>query len=242
MDQIEFANVIVISKCDLVTETRIMALETFLRHINPTADFVRATHGAVPLDRVFNTQRFSEQWAAEHQQWLMVPRGQEVSETEEYGFSSTVFSARRPFHPERLMNLVQGDDFDGVVRSKGLVWLASRHQMAGQWSQAGNVFSLHPAGSWAAATPREDWPEDEGFAQDIADVWQEPYGDRRTELVLIGQNLDRPRILNHLNACLLTDSEFAAGPEAWESYSDTFGDWDAEESPDEETPPLPTEV
>jgi G3E family GTPase len=225
IDQIEFANILVISKCDLVSDERVAALEALLRQLNPTAQLIRASHGQVPLNCIFDTHLFSQEWAQSHQQWLMVPRGQESSETEEYGFGSMVYSARRPFHAGRLMALVEGDNFDGVVRSKGLVWLASRNDLAGQWSQAGNVFSLNPAGQWAAATSREEWPEDESFETEIDEVWQEPFGDRRNELVLIGQHLDRDRLTRYLDECLLSDEEFEAGPAVWDAFDDPFGVW-----------------
>jgi G3E family GTPase len=229
VDQIEFANVLVISKCDLVSEERVAALEAMLRLVNPRARLMRANHGQISLDGIFDTHLFSEEWAQSHQQWLMVPRGEEQSETEEYGFGSMVYSARRPFHAGRLMELVEGDNFDGVVRSKGLVWLASRNDLAGQWSQAGNVFTLNPAGTWAAATPEEDWPDDDTFAAEIEEVWEEPYGDRRTELVLIGQYLDRDRLTRFLEECLLTDEEYEAGPAVWDAFEDPFGEWEFED-------------
>ncbi len=225
VDQIEFANVLLISKCDLVSRERIEALEALLRRLNPTARFARCDQGRVPLELIFDTGLFSEQWAAEHTQWLLVPRGSEVSETEEYGFGSMTFEARRPFHPERLMRMVEGDDFDGIVRSKGLVWLATRNDYAGEWSQAGRVFSLQPAGGWAAATPYEEWPDDDSFLNEIEDIWIEPYGDRRTELVLIGQYLDRDRLTDALSNCLLTEEELEAGSAVWSVFEDPFASW-----------------
>jgi G3E family GTPase len=222
LDQIEFANVLVIAKCDLAQERQLAELEAMLRQLNPTARIIRAAHGRLPLSEVLNTGRFSEQWAAEHRNWLVVQRGEETSETEEYGFASMVFQSRRPFHPARLMQLVQNDDFDGIVRSKGVVWLATRHDSAAEWSQAGRVFSLVSAGMWAAASPRDDWPDDDDFRNEIAEVWEEPWGDRRSELVLIGQDLDQARIEAALRQCTLTDEELAAGPDGWETWEDPF--------------------
>jgi G3E family GTPase len=226
LDQIEFANVLVIAKCDLAEEPQLAELEAMLRQLNPTARIVRAAHGRLPLDEVLNTRRFSEQWAAEHRNWLVVQRGEEVSETEEYGFGSVVFQSRRPFHPARLMQLVQSDHFDGIVRSKGVVWLATRHDCAGEWSQAGRVFSLVPAGMWAAASPQDLWPDDADFRSEIAEVWQEPWGDRRSEIVLIGQYLDQARIEAALHQALVAEDELAAGPRVWETWEDPFAVWE----------------
>lgn len=227
MDQVEFANLIVISKCDLVGAVELGELEAMLQRLNPRARIVRSVKGAVPLKELLNTGLFSEEWAAEHGQWLTVPRGEEVSETEEYGFGNMVFSSRRPFHPERLMALVTGDGFDGVVRSKGIVWVATRNDQAGEWSHAGSVFSLHPSAAWTAAVPEEEWPDEEQFRSELAEVWQEPWGDRRTELVVIGQYLDRPRLTAALEECLLSDEEMEAGPAVWDSFVDPFPAWES---------------
>ncbi len=226
MDQIEFANVLVITKCDIASEEQIGEIEKFLELVNPTAKIVRASKGNVPLESVLNTNLYSEEWSAGHRDWLVVDRGDEVSESEEYGFSSFAFTARRPFHPARFFALVESSDFDPVVRSKGAVWLATRNHRAGEWSQAGVLYSLNPTGMWAAAVDQSEWPDDEEFAAEIDEVWMEPWGDRRIELVLIGQYLNRSEITEMLEACLLTNEELALGPEAWESFEDPFDPWD----------------
>ncbi|MFO1021245.1 MAG: GTP-binding protein [Planctomycetales bacterium] len=226
VDQIEFANVLVISKADLVTEEVLQGIESLLRHLNPTARVLRSEQGHVPMKELLNTECFSEEWAAEHQNWLVVPRGAEISESEEYGFQSFVFRSRRPFHPERLRNMVEGDQFDGVVRSKGVVWLATRHDQAGEWSHAGRLFSLHAAGMWGAAAPREEWPDDADFVREMESQWQEPWGDRRIELVIIGQNLNEQELSESLEDCLLSDEELEAGPSTWSAWEDTFEPWE----------------
>lgn len=233
MDQIEFANVLLITKTDCVTTERVESLKALLRKLNPTAKILAAEHGQVPLSELLHTGLFSDQWASNHQQWLAVPRGQEIPETLEYGFSSKLFATRRPFHPQRLMNLVEGDEFDGIVRSKGVIWLASRSDRAGEWSHAGRVFSLHPAGMWAAAIDRQEWPDDPQFSEDIDHVWQEPYGDRRSEVVFIGQNLNWEPLELALNRCLLTDEELAAGMEHWKQFHDPFPIWQEMNEPEE---------
>jgi len=224
-DQVEFANLLVVSKCDLVSQDRVEELEVFLRLLNPTARITRSSKGMVPLAELLDAHRFSEAWAAQNQDWLTVERGSELSEADEYGFESLSFQSRRPFHPSRLMEAVSGDDFDGVIRSKGIVWLATRNDWAAEWSQVGNIFALHPAGRWAASLDRCDLPTDQESLNDLEDVWREPWGDRRTELVLIGQHLDRHRFAAVLNQCLLSDEELAAGPTVWSAWDDPFPAW-----------------
>ncbi len=226
VDQIEFANRLVISKCDLVEEARLKELESLLRQLNPTATILRAVRGQVPLHSVLNTGSFHQQWAEQHQAWLAVPRGQESSEQDEYFFGSFVYEARRPFHPGRLMEFVEGMEFNQIVRSKGLIWLATRHDYGGDWSQAGRVFSLDPAGHWAASLPPEEWPDDDGYLKELRGVWQEPWGDRRQELVVIGQELNRQAVTDRLNECLLTDEELEAGPAVWTAFEDPFHPWE----------------
>jgi G3E family GTPase len=226
VDQIEFANVLVISKCDLVSAERLREVEGLLQALNPQATLIRSVNGDVPLQEVLGTGRFSEDWAAAHHAWLSVPRGLEVSEVDEYGFRSITFRARRPIHSQRLAELLESDLFDSVVRSKGLAWLATRPDRGAQWAHAGRVFSVEPAGHWAADIPRDDWPDDPEFLEDLREVWEEPWGDRRQELVFIGQHLDTSALIAALQACLLTDSELAEGPELWRQYPDPFTDWD----------------
>lgn len=226
VDQIEFANRLVISKCDLVDESRLAELESLLRQLNPTATILRSVRGQLPLQEVLNTGSFHPQWAEQHQAWLAVPRGEELSEQDEYAFGSFVYEARKPFHPARLMAFVEGIEFNQIVRSKGLIWLATRHDYGGDWSQAGRVFSLDPSGRWAAGLPPEEWPDDDSYLTELRDVWREPWGDRRQELVVIGQRLDRAAVTERLDECLLTDEELEAGPAVWSAFEDPFHPWD----------------
>ncbi|MBL8889523.1 MAG: GTP-binding protein [Planctomycetaceae bacterium] len=229
-DQVEFANVIVVSKSDLVTPQQSAELCAMLAQLNPTAKIIPAVRGNVPLEEIMNTGRFSEQWAAENNQWLAVERGQETSETEEYGFSNRVYRQRRPFHPERLLRWIEhSDSFDQIVRSKGLVWFATRNDIAANWGHAGRVFSFEPAGFWAAATPDDEWQSDPELKEEIESLWEEPFGDRRIELVLIGQNVEWAKIFADLDECVLTDSELAEGPEAWAAFPDPLPAWDVTE-------------
>jgi len=234
VEQVEFANVLVISKPDLVTPERVQELAALLRQLNPQARIVTAVRGEIPLGELLHTRRFTEDWAATRDNWLAVPRGAEVSETTEYGFGSFVFEARRPFHTQRLRDLLEGDLFNQVVRSKGVIWLATRPDHAAEWSQAGGVFQLHPAGLWAAASDPAEWPDDPQFREDVDSVWEEPWGDRRIELVVIGQHLTESAVREALEHCLLTAAELAAGPDAWCTWADEFAPWtDSEPAPTE---------
>jgi len=223
VDQVEFANVIVINKTDLVTAEELGFLEAVLRKINPRAFFVRAARGEVPIAELLDTRRFDMAQAADHPGWLAEAPGEHVPETEEYGISSQVFRARRPLHPQRFWNLITGPAFKGVIRSKGFVWLATRPDYAGIWSSAGVVSSLQPGGLWLASASQDEWP-DELDPAEIEAMWEEPWGDRRQELVIIGAKLGN-RVLAELDACCLTDAELAAGPEEWLTFDDPFPAW-----------------
>jgi G3E family GTPase len=214
-DQIEFANVLVITKCDLVEESQIAELEELLHLMNPLAKIVRSSKGCIPIDAVLNTNAFTEEWAAENNNWLAVKRGAESSEADEYGFQSFVFTARRPFHPERFANCVEGEAFRQVIRSKGVIWLANHNDTAVEWSQAGVHSNIQAAGLWAASVPQDDWPDIPGFREDAMEVWVGPWGDRRTELILIGQDIDEDAVINALEECLLTDEEMELLPDRW---------------------------
>jgi G3E family GTPase len=221
-EQIEFADVLVLNKIDRVSPEEVEGLERLLRLINPTAHFVRARFGCVPLEEILDTKRFDMERAAASRGWMEQPRGAEASEADEYGITSFVFRARRPFHAQRLWDLFEGDPLSGVLRSKGFCWLATRHDEALLWSQAGCSVTLGPEGHWWAAVPRDDWPDDEVERAAVLDDFAGPYGDRRQELVFIGIDIDRQMIEQCLEECLLTDDEFAAGPEVWSAWHDPF--------------------
>jgi G3E family GTPase len=223
VDQVEFANVLVINKTDLIAADDLAYLEAILRKLNPAARIIRASRGQVPLAAILGTHSFDMEHAASHPGWLAEAPGTHVPETEEYGLSSRVFQSRRPMHPQRFWDLVTGPAFKGVIRSKGFLWLATRHDWAGVWSSAGVVSSLQPGGSWLATAPRDEWPEDLD-ADDIAAIWQEPWGDRRQELVIIGAKL-APDLLERLDRCCLSDAEIDLGPEGWLGFDDPFPAW-----------------
>ncbi len=226
VEQIEFANVLVISKLDLVPPGEIEQLAAMLRHLNPEARQVRASHGRVPLGEILDTGRFDFERAAQAPGWMKELRGEHVPETTAYGISSFVFRSRRPFHPARLWSLLQdASTWPGVLRSKGFFWLASRMDVTGLWSQAGGSASCEAAGVWYATLPPDEWPADAAMQAQIRADWSEPWGDRRQELVFIGVELDEAALRSRLEAALLTEAEMALGPARWASLLDPFPAW-----------------
>lgn len=224
-EQVEFADVILINKADLVTEADLNRLEAILHTLNPTARILRSTFGRVPLTEILNTGRFDFELAALSPEWLKEARGAHLPETEEYGISSFVYRARRPFHPARLMDLLEGDGFDSVIRSKGFFWLATRHNSVGVWSQAGQVVTFEDGGNWWVATPRADWPTTPELLAEIEAVMRPDFGDRRQELVIIGVEMDQAAVRTALDACLLTDAEMGQGWRRWRRFEDPFPAW-----------------
>jgi G3E family GTPase len=225
VDQVEFANVILISKADLVGSEELVNLKGILRILNPEAGIVPMVMGRIDLDQVLDTGLFDFAKAEQAPGWLKELRGEHVPETEEYGIASFVYRARRPFHPGRFYDYLHEGGWDNgtLLRSKGFFWLASRPEWAGSWSQAGGIMRHGCAGRWWASVPREQWPTE--YLPDIQENWQHPFGDCRQELVFIGQNVDANRMRGELDACLLNDVELAAGPATWRTYPDDFPVW-----------------
>jgi G3E family GTPase len=225
IEQVEFADVIVINKADLVDTGRLEQLQAMLKALNPRAKQVVSRFGRVPLGEIIETGLFDFEAAEAAPGWLKELRGEHVPETEEYGITSFVYRARKPFHPERFMRCIQSE-WPGVLRSKGFFWLATRHDLAGSWSQAGPTCRTECAGKWWAAVPKNQWPDSEDEIRAILADSRKPWGDRRQELVVIGQNLDQARLTSLLDACLLTDPEMALGPEVWATaFPDPFLPW-----------------
>lgn len=224
VDQIEFADVIILNKCDLAEEGLVRKVEGAIRKLNPRAKTIRSERCKVPMDEILNTNRFDFEEAAKAPGWMKVMRGEETSETDEYGFASFVYRARRPFSPIRFWNIVK-KEWPGVVRSKGFFWLATRPRFVGEWSQAGGACEYKVAGSWWAAIPKEHWSDEEEWKQSLAKEWQEPYGDRRQEIVIIGANMDRDVITKMLDFALLTDVEMKGGQIMWDRFKDPFALW-----------------
>lgn len=227
VDQLEFANIIIINKIDLISPFDLEQLEQIIRRLNPNAEVLRSKESRVPIEEVLGTGRYQLSEAENAPGWLEVPRGQEQAETEEYGIGHFVFRSDRPFHAARLADAINtgfgaGKAFDGVLRSKGLLWIASRNNWAYDWSQAGCSIRMNPGGLWWAAAPKDHWPEDETAVAELEAKTAGPHGDRRQELVFIGHQMDQARITDTLGHCLLTDSEFALGANAWSTFDDPF--------------------
>lgn len=224
IEQIEFCDVLVLNKIDLISEPERERLMAILNSLNPRARIETAEFGQVPLDRVLNTGLFDFEEASKAPGWLQELRGTHTPETEEYGIGNFVYRARRPFHPQRFKELVESE-WPGVVRSKGFFWLANFPTLAGSWSQAGAVARYHVAGYWWASMPPERWPEDPEAVALIKEKWDERVGDARQELVLIGMDMDEAALRARFDACLLSDEEMASGPSTWTTWTNPFSDW-----------------
>lgn len=224
IEQVEFADVLLVSKTDLISAQEREELMAILRGLNSEAEILPMVMGNVALDKVLNTGRFDFERAAQAPGWLKELRGEHNPETEEYGIASTVYKARRPFHPQRFFNFINREWRNGrLLRSKGFFWLASQYQSAGSWSQAGGLMRHGHAGRWWRFVPQSQWPQDDEGLQLIMKNWDKQVGDCRQELVFIGQNIDFALLREELDACLLDDLEMQAGPSAWAELDDPFG-------------------
>jgi G3E family GTPase len=226
IEQVEFADVIVISKIDLISVADREELTAILGRLNTHADILPMSMGSVPLAKILDTGRFDFERAAEAPGWLKEMRGEHAPETEAYGIASTAYLARRPFHPQRFHDFLNREWTNGrLLRSKGYFWLASRPQEAGSWSQAGGLMRYDYAGRWWRFTPEAQWPKDDDSRAAIHDKWDENLGDCRQELVFIGQHIDFDQLRAELDDCLLSDTEWNLGPEHWLRLPDPFGSW-----------------
>ena len=229
IEQVEFADVILVSKVDLVETSEIQRLSAILRTLNTEAKIIPIIKGQVEIDEVLDTRLFSFEKAEQAAGWLKEMRGDHIPETEEYGIGSFTYQARRPFHPEKFHDFLHTTErFGKLIRSKGYFWLASRPQFAGQWSQAGGIAHYGFAGMFWMAVPRENWPTDPDSLEAINQLWVEPFGDMRQELVFIGQDLDQAGMTKALNACLLSEEEMLEGKAMWMSLPDPFPAWSEE--------------
>lgn len=226
IDQVEFSDVILINKIDLISPAELTQLQGILRSLNTEAEIIAIKDGRVELSKLLNTGKFSFERAQQAPGWLKEMRGEHIPETEEYGISSFVYTARKPFHPQRFYDFLHQPWSEGkLLRSKGYFWLATRPDYAGQWNQAGGIARYGNAGMFWKALPRNEWPNDEEYLQSILEKWEEPDGDRRQELVFIGQNLDQQGICQWLDECLLNDTELEAGDDYWLTLKDPFPAW-----------------
>ncbi len=213
-DQVEFANVIVLNKVDLVDPTTLGLLAASLRKLNPHARLVMTSFGKVAPGEILNTGLFDFETASQSAGWIEeLRRGSHTPETEEYGITSFVFRDPRPFHPHRFLDYVSREFPTSVLRSKGLFWMASRPNAALNWSQAGGSLRADKAGVWWASMPFGDRLKYPSFVENrefIESRWNRDFGDRQNELVFIGQDMDEAHIRAGLEACLCTREEVVA--------------------------------
>jgi G3E family GTPase len=227
VDQIEFADTIVLNKVsDATLEQRELAKKIIIA-LNPDAKLIEADYARVPMAEVLDTGRFDFEKAQEHPLWFkeLYGHAEHVPETEEYGVGSFVYRARRPFHPEKF-NAFVNRSFPGLVRAKGHFWLATRPDWVGELSIAGGVCRVTAMGFWWSAIPKSRWPDHEEWRQLMNRHWSPVWGDRRQELVFIGIGMDEAAIRAELDACLVGSSTAPAfEAEAWSRLPDPFPAW-----------------
>ena len=227
VDQVEFADILLISKTDLVEASEVNRLKAILKTLNTHAQIIPISLGKIDIDKVINTNLFDFERAEKAPGWLKGMQGEHVPETEEYGISSFSYVARRPFYPEKIHNLLHDTKrFGKLIRSKGYFWLGTRPEFVGQWNQAGGIARYGFAGRFWKSVPKKDWPEDQESLDIIKKQWVEPFGDMRQELVFIGQNLDKEGMTEALDDCLLTDEDILKGKAHWATFTDPFPAWE----------------
>ena len=226
VDQVEFADIILISKTDLVNKNDIEKLKAIIKNLNTHARIIPISKGNISPDVILSTGLFDFERAQQAPGWLKELRGEHIPETEEYGISSFVYKARRPFYPKKFYDFLHSKELSGkLIRSKGYFWLATRPQFAGNWSQAGGIAHHGFAGKFWKAIPLEQWPKEKESIDYIKEKWVEPFGDMRQELVFIGQGLDQDKITQLLDECLLTDDDLLEGKDHWAKLPDPFPQW-----------------
>jgi G3E family GTPase len=225
-DQIEFADVVILNKTADAGPERTDAARKIIRSLNADARIIETNHSDVPADTILDTGLFDLEKAHEHPMWAKELYGfaDHAPETEEYGVTSYVYRARRPIVPEKIHKALVGD-LPGVIRAKGHFWLATRPNWVAEFSLAGALSSVSPLGTWWAAVPKERWPEHDAARSYIAQHWEEPWGDRRQEIVFIGAGIDWPALKARLDACLLP-IHLGSGPDDLpDEMEDPFPEW-----------------
>jgi len=226
VDQVEFANVIILNKTDLASAEELETVKAIIRGLNARADIVESTLGQVDMDRIMDTGLFHFEEAQEHPLWAqeLYNFKDHVPETEEYGIISFVYRAREPFDPFKIHEFFN-EEWPGVVRAKGFFWLASRPDFVGEISQAGAFIRHQGIGRWWVSVPKNRWPSGPDFQDMLAQYWSSEYGDRRQEIVFIGLKgeMDEAAIRKRLDACLVKD--YQKDQEIWERLQDPFPQW-----------------
>jgi len=229
VEQVEFCDVLLLNKCDLVDEETLQEVEQLVETLQPRAEIIRTTHGAVDSEQVVDTGRFDFADASQSAGWMQELQEPHASAEEEHGVTSFVFEARRPFHPERFAELL--DAFpDTVVRSKGHFWLAGREEMAIMLNVAGQSVRIAPAGNWVATLPPAERDEKLEAVPELAEIWDDEWGDRGTRLVVIGTEMDHDALRSRLDECLLTEMEMDA---EWSAFEDRFPRFETPENAEE---------
>ena len=226
VEQVEFADVIVLSKIDLVSEAQAARVEAVVRALNPGARVQRAAQGQVPLEAVLGTGLFDYDQASSSAGWIRELQGNHTPEIEQYGINSFVYHTVYPFDAHKLWEFLHTpENFSGVLRSKGFFWVAADHRVVYEWSQAGGVSSVGAMGCWWAAVPREEWAHAGSPRPDEQPDWHARFGDRAQQLVFIGQNLDEQKLRQRLEQCLLDRALAHADFARWADLGNPFPRW-----------------
>jgi G3E family GTPase len=230
VEQIEFADVIILNKVDAAPPADIDAARKIIHALNPDAELIETVMSRAPLDKVLNTGRFDFEKAQEHPLWFkeLYAPSEHRPETLEYGIQGFVYRARRPFHPARFHTFLNST-WPGVIRAKGHFWLATRPEWVGEMSQAGALVRHEAMGFWWANIPKARWPENDEWRKRVASLWDPVFGDRRQEMVFIGVNLDEQAIRAKLDACLVPETK-RMDTAAWRKLPDPFPEWRRGES------------
>ncbi len=225
VEQIEFADVVILNKVDDADAAQVDACRKIIRSLNADARIIETSHSDVPAGAILDTGLFDFEKAHEHPMWAKELYGfaDHVPETEEYGVASFVYRARRPFEPEKILSVLNGD-LHGVIRAKGHFWIATRPEWVAEFSLAGALSSVKPLGTWWASVPKDRWPDHESARAYMASHWSEPWGDRRQEIVFIGAGINWPAIKAQLDASLVPE-HLAPGPDALPDMPDPFPIW-----------------
>jgi len=235
IEQVEYANVIVLNKIDLMKDEKELALvRNLVKRLNPVAKIYETTYSKIDPSKILNTGIFEIETLLNSAGWLkeMTDEGPDHDHAGEFGITSFVYKRRKPFHPERLFKCLD-KSIKGVMRSKGYSWIATRHNRMAEWNNAGRIFRIEGGGPWFDANVRfktaiKQHPQllKQPQVQQILNDFVEPYGDRRQELVIIGENIDEKKVTKILDDCLLTEAEFKKGPKEWRKLKDSLPKWE----------------
>ncbi|MEO1197726.1 MAG: GTP-binding protein [Pseudomonadota bacterium] len=224
-DQIEFADVVILNKVADADPGQVDAARKIIHSLNAGAQIIETNHSDVPADTILDTGLFDFEKAHEHPLWFKELYGfdDHVPETEEYGVASYVYRARRPFEPEKIVAVLNGE-LPGVIRAKGHFWIATRPEWVIEFSLAGALSSIAPLGTWWASAPQGRYPDNKAAWDYLAERWEEPWGDRRQEIVFIGAGIDWPHLTARLDDCLVLE-HLAPGPDSLPDFPDPFPIW-----------------